>query len=75
MVLYISWLPVNQQIQYQSLCAMHHHYFGDAISFIPPIIFVAQHGHNTQCPSSFANLPPGADYILTTFFYLYRTAK
>ena len=35
----LSWLPVNRQIQYRSLCAMHRHYLGDAIPFVPPITF------------------------------------
>ena len=36
---------------------MHQHYVGDAIPFDPPISFGTFHGHNTRCPSSFANLP------------------
>ena len=35
----LSWLPVNRQIQYRSLCAMHRHYLGNAIPFVPPITF------------------------------------
>ena len=45
------------QIRYRSLCATHRHYVGDAIPFDPPISFGTFYGHNTRCPSSFANLP------------------
>ena len=53
----LLWLPVNKQIRYRSLCAMHQHYVGDAIPFDLPISFGTFHGHNTRCPSSFTNLP------------------
>ena len=63
---------MNRQIQYRSLCAMHRHYLGDAIPFAPPITFGVHHGgHNTRCPSSFANLPRSRSYHLATqhFFH------
>ena len=70
----LSWLPVNFQIQYRSLCAMHRHYLGDAIPFVPPITFGVHHSHNTRCPSSFANLPR-CRLSFTQHFFHYRTAK
>ena len=62
------------QIQYRSLCAMHRHYLGDAIPFVPPITFGVHHSHNTRCPSSFANLPR-CRLSFTQHFFHYRTAK
>ena len=70
----LSWSPINQQIQYRSLCAMHCHYLGDAIPFNPPITFGVHHGHNTHCPSSLSNLPRSR-LSFTQHFFHYRTVK
>ena len=70
----LLWLPVNEQIQYRSLCAMHRYYVGDAIPFDPPISFGTFLGHNTRCPSCFANLPRHR-LSKTQHFFHFRTAK
>ena len=70
----LLWLPVNKQIRYRSLCAMHRHYVGDAIPFDPPISFGTFHDHNTCCPSSFASLRRHR-LSKTQHFFHFRTAK
>ena len=52
----LSWLPITQQIQYRSNCAMYHHYTNNSIPLIPPLCFGRQHTRNTRCSANFANI-------------------
>ena len=42
------WLPVESQIEYRSLCAIHIQYNSTCVPLDPPIGFGTQHNYSTR---------------------------
>ena len=68
----LQWLPLGNEIQYRSLCAMHHQYFQPQhIPLVPPIQFGHQHKYATKTTQFFAQ-PPRCQLSFTQRFFCYK---
>ena len=53
----LRWLPVESQIEYRSLCAIHRQYSShQCVPLDPPIVFGTQHSYSTRSLERFANI-------------------
>ena len=53
----LRWLPVESQIEYRSLCAIHRQYSShQCVPLDPPIVFGTQHSYSTRSSEQFANI-------------------
>ena len=53
----LRWLPVESQIEYRSLCAIHRQYSShQCVQLDPPIVFGTQHSYSTRSLEQFANV-------------------
>ena len=53
----LRWLPVESQIEYRSLCAIHRQYSShQCVPLDPPIVFGTQHSYSTRSSERFANI-------------------
>jgi len=67
-----QWLPLGSEIQYRSLCAMHHYYFHPQhVLVVPPVKLGCQHQYVTRTTQIFAQ-PPRCRLAFTQRFFRFK---